>query len=53
MNWLLIIVIAIVVELIVRYFTRGMEDKRKREKMLSLLWVAFGVILIFVWFFMK
>ncbi|WP_210471345.1 hypothetical protein [Sporosarcina sp. 6E9] len=53
MTWLLIIVFAIVAELIIRYLTRGMKDKRKREKMLSLLWVGFGVILILIWFVMR
>ena len=53
MNWLLIIVIAIAAELVMRYLTRDMEDKKKREKMLSLLWVALGVILVLTWLFTK
>lgn len=53
MNWLFIIVIAILAELIIRYLTRGMEDKKKRERMLSLLWLGFGVTLILIWLFMR
>jgi uncharacterized membrane protein len=53
MNWLLIIVIAIVAELIIRYLTRGMEDKKKRERMLSLLWLGFGVVLILIWWSLR
>jgi hypothetical protein len=53
MTWLLIIVFAIVAELIIRYLTRGMEDKRKRERMLALLWLGFGVILILIWLLLR
>ena len=53
MNWLIIIMIAVVAELIIRYLTRGMEDKKKRERMLSLLWLGFGITLILIWLFMR
>ena len=53
MNWLLIIVIAIAAELIIRYLTRGMKDKKKRERMLSYLWLGFGVVLILIWLFLR
>lgn len=53
MNWVLIIIVAIVVELVIRYFTRHMEDKRKREKVLASLWLALGVILVVYWVFTK
>ena len=33
MNWLIIIMVAVVAELIIRYLTRGMEDKRKRRSL--------------------
>ena len=53
MVWLIIIIIAIAIELFVRYVTRGMEDKKKREKLLSLFWVALGVVLIIYWLLNK
>jgi hypothetical protein len=53
MNWLLIIVFAIVAELIIRYLTRGMEDKKKRERMLSFLWLGVGVVLILIWLLLR
>ncbi|QUW20533.1 hypothetical protein JSQ81_11750 [Sporosarcina sp. Marseille-Q4063] len=53
MNWIIIIMIAVVAELIIRYLTRGMEDKKKRERMLSSLWLGFGVILILIWLFLR
>lgn len=53
MTWIFIIVAAFAVEFLIRYLTRDMEDKKKREKILSLLWLGFGVILIVVWLIMK
>ena len=35
MRWILIIVLAIAVEFFVRFLTRNMEDKKKREKLLA------------------
>ena len=49
MRWLLIIVLAIAVEFFVRFLTRNMEDKKKRERLLALIWFAFGAILVVVW----
>ena len=49
MRWILIIFLAIAVELFVRFLTRNMEDKKKRERFLALIWFAFGAILIVVW----
>lgn len=53
MNWVMIIVIAVLVELVIRYFTRDMEDKRKREKILSGLWLALAIGLVIYWFVTK
>ncbi|MBO0587172.1 hypothetical protein [Sporosarcina sp. E16_8] len=49
MRWIVIIFLAIAVELFVRFLTRNMEDKKKREKLLARIWLAFGAILIVVW----
>lgn len=53
LNWIMIIVIAVLVELVIRYFTRNMEDKRKREKVLSSLWMALAVGLVITWLIAK
>ena len=53
MSWLLIIIMAFAAEFLIRFMTRDMEDKKKREKMLSLLWVALGVVLLLIWLFTK
>jgi hypothetical protein len=49
MRWILIIVLAIAVEFFVRFLTKNMEDKKKRERLLALIWFGFGAILIVVW----
>jgi len=49
MRWILIIILAIAVELFVRFLTRNMEDKQKREKLLARIWFVFGAVLIIVW----
>ncbi|MEK5067888.1 hypothetical protein [Sporosarcina sp. FSL K6-1508] len=49
MRWILIIVLAIAAEFFVRFLTRNMKDKKKREKLLAFIWLAFGVVLIIVW----
>lgn len=49
MRWILIIFFAIAVEIFVRFLTRNMEDKKKREKLLARIWIAFGAILIVIW----
>ncbi len=49
MKWIMVIVIAILVELVIRYFTRNMEDKQKRERVLSSLWMALAVGLVLFW----
>ncbi|MEK4405499.1 hypothetical protein MKZ26_14040 [Sporosarcina sp. FSL K6-6792] len=49
MRWILIIILAIAVELFVRFLTRNMEDKQKREKLLARIWFVFGAVLIVVW----
>lgn len=53
LNWVLIIVVVVFIELIIRFFTRGMEDKKKREQLLAALWVVLGVVLAIVWFFAR
>lgn len=52
-QWILLIVFAIVIEVVTRYFTRGMENKRKRELYLSLIWVTFGMLFIVFWMITK
>lgn len=49
MNWVIVVIIAIVVELVIRFFTREMEDKKKRERILSSLWLVLAVGLIIYW----
>lgn len=49
MRWILIIVLAIASEFFARFLTRNMEDKKKREKLLALVWFAFGAALIVAW----
>jgi hypothetical protein len=49
MRWILIIFLAIVVEFFVRFLTRNMEDKKKRERLLALIWFGFGAVLVVVW----
>ncbi|NYF25670.1 hypothetical protein [Sporosarcina sp. JAI121] len=49
MRWIIIIVLAIAAEFFARFLTRNMEDKKKREKLLALIWLAFGAVLIAVW----
>jgi hypothetical protein len=49
MRWILIIILAIAVEFFVRFLTKNMEDKKKRERLLALIWFGFGAILIVVW----
>lgn len=53
MSWLVVIAFAIAVEVFVRFLTRGMEDKKKRERLLASIWLGFGVILILIWFYLK
>jgi len=53
MRWLVLIVAAIAVELIVRFLTRGMEDKKKRERVLAFMWLGFGVVLILIWLLLR
>ncbi|MFD1928080.1 hypothetical protein ACFSFY_08415 [Sporosarcina siberiensis] len=52
-QWILLILFAIIIEIVTRYFTRGMEDKRKRELYLSLIWVTFGIVFIVFWVLTK
>lgn len=49
MRWILIIFLAIALEFFVRFLTRNMEDKKKREKLLARIWFAFGAVLLVVW----
>jgi len=49
MRWIVIIFFAIAIEVFTRFLTRNMEDKKKREKLLALIWFAFGAILIVIW----
>ena len=49
MRWILLIVLAIALEFFVRFLTKNMKDKKKREKLLALIWFAFGAILVVVW----
>lgn len=53
MSWIAIIVFAVVLEVCARYLTRNMEDKKKREKILALIWVSIGVALLLIWWFIK
>ena len=52
-RWFILIVLAIGVEAIARFLTKGMENKKKRELLLSLIWVTFGVVLIVIWLFTR
>jgi len=49
MRWIIIIILAIALEFFVRFLTRNMEDKKKREKLLARIWLVFGVVLLVVW----
>jgi len=49
MRWIVIILLAIALEFFVRFLTRNMEDKKKREKLLARIWLVFGVVLLVVW----
>ncbi|XKI10133.1 hypothetical protein GGGNBK_00505 [Sporosarcina sp. ANT_H38] len=49
MRWILIIILAIAVEFFARFLTRKMEDKKKREKLLALIWFGFGAVLVVIW----
>lgn len=53
MSWLLFIAFAVLIEVITRFLTRGMEDKKKREKLLAFVWVGFGGVLLLIWFFLR
>lgn len=56
MSWtgmIAVIIFAVVIEFAARYLTRNMEDKKKREKFLALIWVLIAVILLVIWWFMR
>ncbi len=53
MGWLIFIVFAVLIEVVTRYLTRGMEDKKKREKLLAFIWIGFGAVLLIIWFFLR
>lgn len=53
MGWIVFIAFAIGVEVIARFLTRNMEDKKKRERLLAFIWLGFGVILILIWLYLR
>lgn len=53
MGWIAIIGFVIAVEVAVRFLTRKMEDKKKRERLLALIWVGFGVALLVIWLILR
>ena len=53
MGWIVFIAFAIAVEMIARFLTRNMADKKKRERLLAFMWVGFGVILILIWLYLR
>ena len=53
MGWIVFIVFAIAVEVVARFLTRKMVDKKKRERLLAFIWIGFGVVLILIWLYLR